>query len=77
MTGVIVFVIADFIHNYDHDHFCLRFCAFFSLTMVLVSTVTFIISTIDELQMNESGEVKALFTIQISFCLDVSLDIIN
>ena len=34
-----------------------RFCAFFSLTMVLVSTVTFIISTIDELQMNELGEV--------------------
>ena len=38
-----------------------RFCAFFSLTMVLVSTVTFIISTIDELQMNELGEVGSLF----------------
>ena len=38
-----------------------RFCAFFSLTMVLVSTVTFIISTIDELQMNEMGEVGSLF----------------
>ena len=35
-----------------------RFCAFFSLTMVLISTVTFIISTIDELQMDEQGQVE-------------------
>ena len=40
-----------------HHAITTRFCAFFSLTMVLVSTVTFIISTIDELQMNELGEV--------------------
>ena len=30
-----------------------RFMAFFSLTMVLISTCTFVISTIDELQENE------------------------
>ena len=42
---------------------CIRFCAFFSLTMVLVSTVTFIISTIDELQMNDEGEVRLFFVV--------------
>ena len=31
--------------------------------MVLVSTVTFIISTIDELQMNELGEVGRFFIV--------------
>ena len=31
----------------------IRFMAFFSLTMVLISTCTFVISTIDKLQENE------------------------
>ena len=40
------------------DNEQLRFCAFFSLTMVLISTVTFIVSTIDELQTDEHGMVE-------------------
>jgi hypothetical protein len=39
-------------------HCWVRFMAFFSLTMVLISTCTFVISTIDELQENEKESPK-------------------
>jgi hypothetical protein len=39
-------------------HCLVRFMAFFSLTMVLISTCTFVISTIDELQENEKESPK-------------------
>ena len=48
-----------------------RFCAFFSLTMVLISTFTFIISTIDELQYNEKGEVEFPLLLQAINVIDV------
>ena len=35
-----------------------QFHAVFSLSMVLLSTITFVVSTIDELQMNEEGFVE-------------------
>ena len=47
------------------------FCAFFSLSMVLISTFTFIISTIDELQYNEEGEVEFPLLLQIINVIDV------
>ena len=47
------------------------FCAFFSLSMVLISTFTFIISTIDELQYNEQGEVEFPLLLQIINVIDV------
>ena len=46
--------------------FYLRFCAFFSLSMVLISTFTFIVSTIDELQHNEAGEVEFPLLLQVT-----------
>ena len=48
-----------------------QFCAFFSLTMVLVSTVTFIVSTIEELQTNEEGEVEYPVLLYIIECVDI------
>ena len=47
-----------------------RFCAFFSLTMVLISTVTFIVSTIDELQTDEHGMVEFPLLLQIIGVID-------
>ena len=35
-----------------------QFVAFFSLSMVLVSTITFVLSTIEELQVNEEGVIE-------------------
>ena len=35
-----------------------KFLALFSLSMVIISTITFIISTADELQMDQSGEME-------------------
>ena len=47
------------------------FCAFFSLTMVLISTFTFIISTIDELQENDDGKVDLPILLKIINVVDV------
>ena len=53
------------------QHFFMkRFCAFFSLTMVLISTVTFIVSTIDELQTDEHGMVEFPLLLQIIGVID-------
>lgn len=35
-----------------------QFVAYFSLVMVLISTVTFILSTFDEMQVDEEGEFR-------------------
>ena len=52
-------------------NFRYSFCAFFSLTMVLISTFTFIISTIDELQENDDGKVDLPFLLKIINVVDV------
>jgi hypothetical protein len=51
-------------------HCWVRFMAFFSLTMVLISTCTFVISTIDELQENEKESPKLRFLLaETLFCM--------